>query len=64
MIEKLLLWIIFIYIVYRLIKSAVQNAVNKGIRDYEARKESQARKEKEIKVDRSRVEDAKFKDIP
>ena len=63
MIEKLLLWIILIYIVYLIIRGAVQNAVNKGIRDYEARKESQERKQKEIKIDRKKVEDAKFKDI-
>ncbi len=63
MIERLLLWIILIYIVYLIIRSAVQNAVNKGIRDYEARKESQQRKQKEIKIDRKNVEDAKFKDI-
>jgi len=63
MIEKFLLWIILIYIVYLIIRSAVQNAVNKGIRDYEARKESQRQKQKEIKIDRKKVEDAKFKDI-
>ena len=63
MIERLLLWIILIYIVYLIIRGAVQNAVNKGIRDYEARKESQQRKQKEIKIDRKKVEDAKFKDL-
>lgn len=63
MIERLLLWIVLIYIVYLIIRGAVQNAVNKGIRDYEARKESQRSKQKEVKIDRKKVEDAKFKDI-
>jgi hypothetical protein len=63
MIERLLLWIILIYVVYLLIRGAVQNAVNKGIRDYEARKEAQQHKQKEIKIDRKKVEDAKFKDL-
>jgi len=63
MIEELILWVIFFYIIYRLIRTAVRSAVNKGIRDYEARRESQQRKEKEIKIDRNKVEDAKFKDL-
>ena len=63
MIEKLLFWIVLIYIVYLIVRGAVQNAVNKGIKDYEARKESQQRKQKEIKIDRKNVEDAKFKDL-
>lgn len=63
MIEELLLWAIFFYIVYRVIKSSIRSAVNRGMRDYEARKESQQRKEKEVKIDRSKVEDAKFKDL-
>jgi hypothetical protein len=63
MIERLILWIILFYIVYRVLKAVVGSAVNKGIRDYETRKKEQQRKEKEIKVDRKNVEDAEFKDL-
>jgi cell division protein FtsB len=63
MIERLVLWIILFYFIYRLIRAAIQSAVNKGIRDYEAHKESQRHKEKEVTIDRKKVEDAKFKDL-
>jgi len=64
MIERLILWTILFYFVYRLIKGAIERAVNRGIKDYEVRKETQRQKEKEVKVDRKKVEDAKFKDLP
>ena len=63
MIERLIVWTILIYFVYRLIRGAIQSAVNRGIKDYEVRKDTQRRKEKEIKIDRNKVEDAKFKDL-
>ncbi|MGO9482753.1 MAG: hypothetical protein ACLP05_13365 [Candidatus Kryptoniota bacterium] len=56
-------WIIFFFFVYRIIRTLIRVSVNKGIRDYEARKESERRKEKEIKIDSEKIEDAKFKDL-
>ena len=63
MIIRLIIWIIFFYFIYRFIRGAIQSAVNRGIRDYETKKEKQQRKEMEVKVDRSKIEDAKYKDI-
>lgn len=60
---RLLLWLIVIYFVYRFVRNSIQSAVNRGIKDYEVRKESQQRKEKEVKIDRKNVEDAKFRDL-
>jgi len=57
------LWIIFFIVVYRIIKNTIQNAVNRGIRDYEAQKEARRRKEKEITVDQKKIQDADFKDL-
>ncbi len=64
MMVRLFLWIVFIYVIYRLIRSSIQSAVNRGIKDYEVRKEARERKDKEVKIDRKNVEDAKFKDLP
>jgi len=60
---EFILWIIFFIMVYRIIRSSIQTAVNRGIKDYETRKDARRRKEKEIKIDRKKIEDAKFKDL-
>ena len=60
---EFILWVVLILVVYRIIRNSIQTAVNRGIRDYEARSESKRRKEKEIKIDRKKIEDAKFKDL-
>lgn len=64
MMVRLFLWIVFIYIVYRLVRNSIQSAVNRGIKDYELRKEAREHRDKEVKIDRKKVEDAKFKDLP
>jgi len=63
MIIRLLIWIVFIYAIYHFIRSAIRSAVNKGIRDYEARKESERIKQKEVKVNRKNIDDAKYEDL-
>ncbi|MFZ1082564.1 MAG: hypothetical protein WAO19_11645 [Candidatus Kryptoniota bacterium] len=60
---EFIVWIVFFFVVYRIIRTSIRTAVNRGIRDYEARQDSQRRKEKEIKIDREKIEDAKFKDL-
>lgn len=62
MIEALI-WIFFFYAVFRFIRSAIQGAVQKGIRDYENKKDRQHRSENEIKIDRKKIEDAKYEDL-
>ncbi len=60
---RIIIWLLLFYVLYRIIRGLVRNAVNKGIRDYEAQKEEQHRKEKEIKIDRSNIEDAHYEDL-
>ncbi len=60
---RIFVWIVLFYLVYRFIRVTIQSAVKKGIKDYEAQKETQRRKEKEVRVERKNVEDAKFKDL-
>lgn len=60
---EVLVWIFFFYALYRFIRSAIQGAVRKGIRDYENQKEEQHHSENEIKVDRKNIEDAKYEDL-
>lgn len=60
---RLIIWIVFIYAIYYFIKTAIRGAVNKGIRDYEARKETESKKRREVKVDRRDIEDAKYEDL-
>ncbi len=59
----LILWLLFIYVIVQLVRGLVRNAVHRGIRDYERQKEAHEKKEKEVKIDRSKIEDAKFKDL-
>lgn len=63
MMLRFIIWVVLFYLVYRFIRITIQGAVKKGIRDYEAQKETQRRKEKEVRIDRKKVEDAKFKDL-
>lgn len=63
MILEALIWIFFFYALYRFIRSAIRNAVSRGIRDYEIQKEEKHRSENEIKVDRKDIEDAKYEDL-
>ncbi len=58
-----LIWIFFFYALYRFIRSAIQNAVRRGIRDYENQKEKQRHHENEVKIDPKKIEDAKYEDI-
>jgi hypothetical protein len=58
-----LVWIFFFYALYRFIRSAIQGAVQRGIHDYEKRQEKQRRSDKEIKIDRKKIEDAKYEDL-
>ncbi len=58
-----LVWIFFFYALYRFIRSAIQGAVQRGIRDYEKRQEKQQHNEKEVKIDRKKIEDAKYEDL-
>ncbi len=60
---RFIIWIVFFYAVYHFIRTAIRGAINKGIKDHEIQKESQRRKEKEIKIDRKDIEDAKYEDI-
>ena len=60
---EVLIWIFFFYALYRFIRSAIRGAVQKGIRDYENRKEEQHHSENEIKIDRKKIEDAKYEDL-
>lgn len=63
MVIDFFLWIVFFYVVYRIIRNLIQSAVKRGIVDYEAHKEAQRRKEKEIKIDSKKIQDADFKDL-
>ncbi len=63
MMIEALIWIFFIYAVFRFIRSAIQNAVRRGIKDYETRKEKESRSRNEVKIDRKKIEDAKYEDI-
>ncbi len=58
-----IIWIFFFYALYRFIRSAIQGAVQRGIRDYERQKENQHHGEKEVKIDRKNIEDAKYEDL-
>ncbi len=58
-----LIWIFFFYALYRFLRSAIQGAVQRGIRDYEVKKERERHKENEIKIDRKKIEDAKYEDL-
>lgn len=58
-----LVWIFFFYALYRFIRSAIQGAVQRGIRDYEKRQDKQRHSEKEVKIDRKNIEDAKYEDL-
>lgn len=60
---RFIIWLLFFYILYLVIKGLIRGAVRKGIRDYEARKEAQIRKEKEVKIDRRDIEDADYEDL-
>ena len=60
---KFIIWIVFFYAVYHFIRTAIRSEVNKRIKDFEAKKESQRRKQKEIKIDRKNIEDAKYEDL-
>lgn len=63
MILDALIWILFFYALYRFIRSAIRNAVKRGIRDYEIQKEEKHRSENEVKIDRKNIEDAKYEDL-
>ncbi len=58
-----LIWIFFFYALYRFIRSAIQGAVNKGIRDYAIQKKKQEHRKNEVKIDRKKIEDAKYEDL-
>ncbi len=60
---ELILWLFFIYIVVQMVRGLIRSAVHRGIRDYEKQKEAKVQKEKEVKIDRSKIEDANFKDL-
>lgn len=63
MMIEALIWIFFIYAVFRFIRSAIQSAVRRGIKDYETQKEKENRSRNEVKIDRKKIEDAKYEDI-
>ncbi len=63
MIIDALIWIFFFYALYRFIRSAVRNAVRRGMRDYRPPTEEQHHSKNEIKVDRKDIEDAKYEDL-
>lgn len=63
MIIDALIWLFFFYALYRFIRSAIRNAVRKGIRDFEIQKEEQHHSENEVKIDRKDIEDAKYEDL-
>jgi hypothetical protein len=58
-----LIWIFFFYALYRFIRTAIQGAVNRGIRDYENQRQKQEHRKSEIKIDRKKIEDAKYEDL-
>ncbi len=60
---ELILWLLLLYIVYKVVKGLIRSAVNKGIRDYEIQKEAREKKEKEVKIDRGNIEDAHYEDL-
>lgn len=60
---RIIIWLLLFYVLYLVIRSLVRNAVKRGIRDYEAQKEEQHRKEKEVKIDRNNIEDAHYEDL-
>jgi hypothetical protein len=60
---EIIFWAIFFYIAYKIIRNSIQNAVIKGIRDYEKRKEASKQKEREILIDKKKIQDAEFKDL-
>jgi uncharacterized protein YicC (UPF0701 family) len=63
MIIEALIWLFFIYAVFRFVRSAIQNAVRRGIRDYEVQKENQQRSQNEVKVDPKKIQDADYEDL-
>lgn len=63
MMLEALIWIFFFYALYRFIRSAIRQAVRKGIRDYETQKEEKHHSDNEIKIDRKNIEDAKYEDL-
>ncbi len=58
-----LIWLFFFYALFRFIRSAIRNAVRKGIKDYEMQNEEKRHSENEVKIDRKNIEDAKYEDL-
>ncbi len=58
-----LIWIFFFYALYRFIRTAIQGAVKRGISDYENQKKKQEHRKNEVKIDRKKIEDAKYEDL-
>lgn len=52
-----------LYLIYRTIRNVIRSEVYRGIRKYEAEQKKREKEKKEIKIDRTRIEDAKYEDL-
>ncbi|MGC8595600.1 MAG: hypothetical protein ACP5MI_08360 [Candidatus Kryptoniota bacterium] len=63
MMFRLIFWILILYLIYRTIRNVIRSEVYRGIRKYEAEQKKRERDRKEVKIDRTRIEDAKYEDL-
>jgi predicted lipid-binding transport protein (Tim44 family) len=52
-----------LYLIYRTIRNVIRSEVYRGIKKYEADQKKKENDRKEIKIDRSKIEDAKYEDL-
>jgi len=60
---RIIFWVLMLYLIYRTIRNVIRSEVYRGIKKYEADQKKKENDRKEIKIDRSKIEDAKYEDL-